>query len=88
MIGHLEAHFFPAGAALFDHRTWRTHVLGESSALLLQAAAPMLVEHALGGQQPAAQAFREYLQHVLDLPADAPDLVELVTFLQELELID
>ncbi|MBK1704666.1 HPr-rel-A system PqqD family peptide chaperone [Halochromatium glycolicum] len=72
------------GAIIFDHRTWKTHVLTPAATIIYEALDE--IRPADGGPVPNAAALA-LLQEDLDIETDTPSTQQLLRMLRHLGVI-
>ena len=70
------------GGAVFDSKSWQTHILTPAAAIIFEA----LAEISDGGPVPQAQAF-ELLRDELDVDIDTPEMKEVLRSLEEMGIL-
>jgi PqqD family protein of HPr-rel-A system len=70
------------GGAVFDSKSWQTHILTPSAAIIFEALAEICED----GPVPQAQAF-ELLRDELDVDIDTPEMKEVLRSLEEMGIL-
>ncbi|KFB73080.1 MAG: hypothetical protein AW09_001689 [Candidatus Accumulibacter phosphatis] len=70
------------GGAVFDSKSWQTHILTPAAAIIFEALAEICED----GPVPQAQAF-ELLRDELDVDIDTPEMKEVLRSLEEMGIL-